>query len=483
MGDMHQTAGADAIAVQVNGDNVTVTIGAARLTFARRHLMRAEPRIERDLMLTELRATTLVGRDQDLVDWDAWLASPKPIAMRCLTGRAGAGKTRFAIELCERAEARGWQAGFLPQAELQRFHAAQSLDAWHWGKPTLLIVDYAAAATPILRAWTEALARRRHDPALDGNLRLLLLERHADTNLGWWAALLRPGGLSGRGPEDLADPPTPVALPVLRGLGPRHALLHQVVEAAATLAGTSPPRLPAPGDEPVFDALLSDLRLENEPLFLINAGIVGRTTGVPQALALSDPDLARRVAEKERSRLMRLSETWGIDAAGTRIIPHLAACVTLQGGCDRAAAIATIHDELAAMGWPPPRHDAAAIAGLLHDALPLADGGVDAVRPDPIGAAFVLIQLGDHGRGGTEQADIVERQWRRNAEGTINTVVRTVKEIAFDAPSHPSLMWLNRLIERTGDHLDGSSVLATSLNNLSARPNELDAGKRRRRRR
>src|SRR4051794_40305803 len=46
-------------------------------------------------------------------------------------------------------------------------------------------------------------------------LRLLLLERHADRDVGWWADLIRPGGLSGRGPDELASPAEPIPLPPL----------------------------------------------------------------------------------------------------------------------------------------------------------------------------------------------------------------------------------------------------------------------------
>jgi len=37
--------------------------------------------------------------------------------VRCITGGAGAGKTRLAVEACEAAEAKGWVAAFAPSAE------------------------------------------------------------------------------------------------------------------------------------------------------------------------------------------------------------------------------------------------------------------------------------------------------------------------------------------------------------------------------
>jgi hypothetical protein len=50
-----------------------------------------------------------------------WLASDRLISVRCITGRAGAGKTRLAIELCERAERAGWTAGFAQYEQFPKF--------------------------------------------------------------------------------------------------------------------------------------------------------------------------------------------------------------------------------------------------------------------------------------------------------------------------------------------------------------------------
>src|SRR3954453_19305897 len=107
-----QTVGDGSVAIQVAGDNVTISVGTASLTLARRHRLKAVPTSERELLLTELRGTDLVGRDTDLADLGAWLDEPRPLpSVRCLTGRAGAGKTRLGIEVCEGAEAAGWTAG------------------------------------------------------------------------------------------------------------------------------------------------------------------------------------------------------------------------------------------------------------------------------------------------------------------------------------------------------------------------------------
>ncbi|MGD0104139.1 MAG: hypothetical protein ABSC06_08890, partial [Rhodopila sp.] len=212
--------------------------------------------------------------------------------------------------------------------------------------------------------------------------------------MGWWADLIRSGGVSGRGPDELADPAEPIPLPSLGGAADRRALLLQVVRLAAGFPPvTTAPALPPDGEDTDFDRRLNDVTLETEPLFLMMAGIVGVSTGVPQALTLSRTDLAIRIADSERHRLGRLSVGWGIDSDGqTTMLAHLVACIILQSGCDRAATIALFRQECEAMDWRLGK-PADWIAGKLEEALHRLGGGVDAIRPDIVGEAFLLRQL------------------------------------------------------------------------------------------
>jgi tetratricopeptide (TPR) repeat protein len=436
--------GDGAFGAQIDGsyNTIIVGVGPAKLELDPKHKRRAKPNDERELLLTELRATDLVGRDEDLAALQAWLDGPMPIAVQCRIGRAGIGKTRLAIELCERAEAAGWTAGFARADELQRFFDAQNLTAWRWSKPTLIVVDYAAASARMLRAWLEVLARRPDGD--EPKLRLLLLERHADRQLGWWADLTRPGGLSGRGPDSLIDPTEPVPMHSLHAVEHRRALLANAIAEAARVLGKPAPELPTPGTNPEFDRRLADNALGNEPLYLAMAGRIAIDTGAPEALTLRPGELARLVAGAEENRLRRLAASWNIPA---ELILHLAACVTLEGGCTRDAAKALIDAERQAVDHPAPP-PSVEIAKRLADALPSADG-VDAVRPDLIGEAFVLSTIDDNWRSPTEQAAIVERAWRRAGVRVVTTVIRTVQDHAGNDPKHPSLLWFDHLASLT----------------------------------
>jgi hypothetical protein len=452
-----QEVATGAVGVQVLGDHNTVLVaGEARLVLYGVHRARRPPANERELLLTELRATTLVGRDDELGALESWLKSAHPISVRCLTGEGGAGKTRLGIELCERAEAMDWAAGFARHDDLRRFHEQHSPTEWRWPRPTLVVVDYAAALIEVLRAWLEALARRIGD-AEEHPLRVLLLERYADREAGWWAELTRPGGMSGRSPVDLFDPVEPVALRPLPNLEARRALLAEAMAATARFRGVTPvPVPPSPGTDAVFDERLARDTIESEPLYLAMAGMVAVTSGAPTALALSRIDLAQRVADSERNRLIRVATSARVDCD---LVLHLAACVTLQGGCELAAAETLVEQERRAVRDEYSVRNGQLVR-LLHDALtPAAGLGVDAVRPDLIGEAFLVRevcrrQYGPDGscsdqRPAEHQAAIVTRAFQQAGRRVVETVIRTAQDLAEGNAAHPAVAWLDHLAGAT----------------------------------
>jgi hypothetical protein len=160
----------------------------------------------------------LVGREEDLTTLGAWLGEPRPVAVRCVIGQGGSGKTRVAIELCERAATAGWHAGFVTYDELTRFAALQNLAAWRWPGRTLLMIDYAATGAVVVRRWLEQLTRLL-DPSkvsADRRLRLCATGEGANTTVRGSCSLSRPK--DGRERFPLPDPlGQPVALVELPG--------------------------------------------------------------------------------------------------------------------------------------------------------------------------------------------------------------------------------------------------------------------------
>jgi hypothetical protein len=261
--------GSGNIGVQVAGDHNTVVIGAYRLTLTR-YTNRADAESDIGLLTPFTRAIDLIGRGQELADLEAWLGKDKPTSVRVLTGGAGVGKTRLALELMERAGAQGWQAGFVRRNELTRIGHGEAPMAP--GKPVLAVVDYAAAHAQVLNAWLEELA----DPppgAAQPKFRLLLLERQAEPGSGWWETAFGLGGSGARAIRRLLDPPEPVSLRPLGDAGDRRAVFQAMFSRKDSTV--------AAPDDPTFERRLGDagLRSGGDPLFLMMAALKAAEVG------------------------------------------------------------------------------------------------------------------------------------------------------------------------------------------------------------
>ena len=450
-----QRIGKRAIGVIVRGDNNSVTIvtNDAKLTLEQLHRNKLHdlPRNDMDLLRADLRATELVGRERDLEELKIWLNEARSISLRCLTGPAGTGKTRLAIELCERASKLEWVAGFAKQDELRRFYATQSFAAWRWQNPTLIVVDNAGAASRILGDWLEALSRRV--PAKDlPPLRILLLERDGDSNT-WWADLMRPGDLSGPSPGDLASPDKPVRLPGLKILQDRHSLLSEAMRLAAKLHGLqSQPQPPPLGSDAAFDQRLADDTIDNGPLYLVMAGIISVAEGASLAITRSREELARRIAFAEVNRIKQFAVGRGISET---FAIQLAACVTLQGGCDLAQAERLIDEERSISGLTVSSMPTEEIAALLADMLSRSVGppSIDAVRPDLIGEAFLLEEI-PRNRSLEKQLALVERAWRRSGDAVRETLVRMREDFWRGESTHASAIWLSHVADKATEEFD-----------------------------
>jgi len=94
-------------------------------------------------------------RDADLNAGVSWCRSQSPVEISYINAQGGAGKTRFAIELCQQMRRRGWVAGMLPRQD----HGISEIP-----QPRLVAVDYveerdsaalAGQITALVRSATE----------------------------------------------------------------------------------------------------------------------------------------------------------------------------------------------------------------------------------------------------------------------------------------------------------------------------------------
>ena len=387
----------------------------------------------------------LVGREQDLADLWAWLhEDERPIAVRVVTGRAGAGKTRLAIEVLLRLEEERpvqWWAGFLTSEELSRFVAAQNLSAWTWGRPTLAVMDYAATAGQALERCLRELAEKAAHPP-DAPLRLLLLEREASAEEGWFRALLDRSFTTGdrvRAFFDSAEPIRP--LQKLQGAGQRRRVFQAMLEAAGKHLGLDPPPLPPPEADPIVDRQL-EARDWEDPLYLMMAALMAsHYEDVVKALSLSRTDLARDLAAREIDRIERFAADGGKSAK--RLLRLLAAYATLGGGMTEVQAVQAAKQEAQVRGLAP-RDGCGALVMQLHEALPAPDRSLAPIQPDIIAEALVLDVLKQE--PSELRADTVLRAAGLLGAAVPKLVILTTQDYCRGDELEP-LEWLEKLIQ------------------------------------
>jgi hypothetical protein len=115
----------------------------------------------------------------------------------------------------------------IESGELTRFYEKQNLSDWNWGRPTLIVVDYAAIHAKQLNGWLSELANNPGYP--DRPLRMLLLERHANTGSGWWQTAFGQGGSGAKAVAKLLNPATPWPLRPVESTGVRREILGQTL--------------------------------------------------------------------------------------------------------------------------------------------------------------------------------------------------------------------------------------------------------------
>ena len=207
---------------------------------------------------------------------------------------------------------------------------------------------------------------------------------------------------------------------------------------------------PSPGEDRWFDDRLADDRVDNEPLYLMMAGVHAARHGAPTALALDRVELAREIATIETARLEKFARARGFSDGG-EVLKHLAATVTLQNGCALSSLVTLVNEEMAALGLNAP-FSAKTVAERLCDYLPSRPDTLEPVRPDLIGESFLVkILSGGKLRGDQERREIVLRAYRRAGANTVDTLVRCAQDLANGSAEHHAVRWLRAIVEESDD--------------------------------
>ncbi|MEO5794873.1 MAG: tetratricopeptide repeat protein, partial [Rhodoferax sp.] len=391
------------------------------------------------------RSTPLLGRDDELAQLQAFLDAPQPIRVRVLTGSGGSGKTRLALDLCDRLAQEGWDTGFVTGDEAQRFIAQQNLSTWGWQKPTLVVMDYAAAKAQMLHTWLSELANRStpapHPLPPLPPLRLLLLERHADVAGGWWQTAFG-GDARQYAKQALLDPPAPMPIRPLFAASDRLALLQHMLQQVNP---DQPMALTL--NDPAFHTQLMAAPWAGDPLFLMMAALYMVKVDHAKVLALGRTDLAQAVAGWEIARLSTLAQAHKLPP---KWVLHLAACATLAQGIGRAQLLAFAKQDKTAMDWVGSMRD---VVELLLQALP-QPGGIAPVVPDVVGEAMLLKVL-------ENEQDAVLRCYAALGHRVAETVVRCAQDFA-EVSAQP-LKWLNAMVDGVQKDAAGLNLLISSI--------------------
>ena len=452
---MRQTASASGngnFIVQIQGAGNSIVTGLPHLELTRRHgiarRIEVEPSTgkprETDVIRPFTRSIELVGRETELDDLRAWLRKESAISVRVLTGSAGYGKTRLALELIEEVAPQGWHAGFLTRAELKRFREQHDLAGWGWNAPILAVVDYASASARDLHAWLKELEDHAvwedTGPRNRYPLRLLLLERQAKRGNGWWAEVFGIGD-DAVVLEKLADPAEPVALRPLDDANQRRAILTKTL---ASLGSTV--TLPALGDDADFDRRLSELTWAGVPLLLMLAAVTAAREGFGPVLAMGSTELAFSVAKTELARILKVVEGQRVSASLAPLVKHVAAVVTLRQGLTSEATREMIERESEELGYNLP-DGSAALRNALAVALPDDAGGIAAIEPDMIGEALLLDVWGEDN---THALTVIARAYAAAPEVVAKTIIRTCQDYVIRGSRHP-LNWLEKIRADSAD--------------------------------
>jgi tetratricopeptide (TPR) repeat protein len=171
------------------GSNLTITIGGAvrELPLQRAGWPLGEQIAAPSMLVrARYREVPYVDRAGLLGELAAWLREMSAFQVCVIAGRGGSGKTRLAVELCERQDNERWVSGLLD------FPADQAaLDALiQTPKPRLVVVDYAETRAEQLDALLPLLARAA-TPEHPVRVALLVRAMPRDTGAGWHD-VLRP---------------------------------------------------------------------------------------------------------------------------------------------------------------------------------------------------------------------------------------------------------------------------------------------------
>jgi hypothetical protein len=251
----------------------------------------------------------------------SFLAPPIPSSARfqfhVLLGDGGVGKSRFALELANRARVNGWtQAGVMYPGMVEK-------NDWIRGQPRephFLAIDNAASHGKALVAMLGDLAQRA--ATLDQPVRILLVDREVQAE---FIKQLIPADLNGRAIESFRYSPQPLILPRLA-----QDNIVELMHGRIRMAGSDP-------DD--FKNLYEQLKAVDPDVTPLFAALVGDALGRGEHSTLQNRcALLEKILDDEQKRWRDKAETIWAGAGKHQLLfyEHLLALATMTRGLDLA---------------------------------------------------------------------------------------------------------------------------------------------------
>lgn len=348
------------------------------------------------------RATNLVGRDDELRQLEGFLQSGQRFSWWLLTGPAGTGKSRLALELCYDLMP-AWNAGFLSRTDnftgWSRFRPT---------RPTLFVVDYVSSRAAQASAMVLELCRST--AYLPFPVRVLLLERERGS---WWPLFLREGSQSESAELVACQHDDPLQLgsltpDALRALGADVARSQHIPWSDSTARA--------------YELRMRTVDPLGRPLFGMLAAAYSEGEAFESAV---DSELLRLVLKKEAGR-RREAIT---DTDKLRRVENLIALSTLVGGLlPKSGGFSFLTDTEAAPLLPNPALiDPQAYCDLV--AAPCSETLLPGLQPDILGERFLLDRLG---RADESSKTLIAAAWTLQPDDFCDFVVRAASDFPGD---------------------------------------------------
>jgi len=347
------------------------------------------------------RATRLIGRDKERVRLSEFLNSDSKFSWLLVTGDAGSGKSRLALELCcEVGEE--WHAGFL----------SRTVKDFKWTeyqptRKTLIVIDYVASRAA--EVGEVVLNLSRASSSFTKPVRILLVEREKRS---WWTTLSREDSQSESAEIIACQYGEPLALPGLS----LEAILQIAEEAVHSRQGTWNAEIAS-----TFLLRLIRYDARGRPLFAMI---------VAHFLEAVEPNLLHAVLKREAARRRQLLSG---EPEQLKRMENLLLLATLVSGL---LPMDSSFSYLAASN----------VAGLLPDVVLLDEdlyndmasssrgGGATlaGLQPDILGERLVLDRLSEQGIAGQNARALLLAAWSFQPRDVVVVALRCVVDFQGD---------------------------------------------------